>query len=167
MMTLSAGVSIILRTDNKNKRIIMAIIIDHELDIDATAETVWRVIADLPRYGDWNPFVVSCKSTLKLNTPIKMRVKVMPFFAQPQQETILEHLPGEALSYGIKMPLGMLSSHRRHRVSETEPGRARYVSTFKLEGWLSPVVKLFVGAQLQRGFNDMSAAIGRRALAIK
>ncbi|CAH0991650.1 hypothetical protein SIN8267_01760 [Sinobacterium norvegicum] len=145
----------------------MAVVINHQIDIDTTTETVWQVITDTKKYGEWNPFVVACHSTLAVGSPINMKVRVMPFFAQPQKETILEHLPGEALSYGIKMPLGMLSSHRRHWVTETEPGKACYVSTFKLEGWLSPLVKLFVGGQLQRGFNEMSAAIGQRALQLK
>ncbi len=30
-----------------------------EIDIEAPPETVWRILTDLERYGEWNPFVVS------------------------------------------------------------------------------------------------------------
>ncbi|ROR98747.1 polyketide cyclase/dehydrase/lipid transport protein [Sinobacterium caligoides] len=144
----------------------MAIMIKHEVPVKAPAEVVWGVIADMPRYGEWNPFVVACESSLVVSAPIRMKVRVMPFMAQPQTETVLEHIAGESLSYGIAMPFGMLSSNRRHLVVPKEDGTSCYYSTFELNGWFSPVVKLFVGRQLQRGFSEMSAAIGRRALTL-
>ena len=28
-----------------------------EIEINAAADTVWTVLTDLGRYGDWNPFI--------------------------------------------------------------------------------------------------------------
>ena len=42
----------------------MGFIIDETVYIDAPAEVVWQVLTDLPSYGEWNPFVSRCESTL-------------------------------------------------------------------------------------------------------
>ena len=137
------------------------------LTVAAPADTVWRVVTDLPRYPEWNPFVVACRSTLEPGTPIAMRVRVLPFVAQPQRETIFEHVPGRRLRYGIHpLPLGALASSRAHEVEAVGPETSRYVSTFTLDGWLAALVATLLGKRLERGFSSMSAAIKARAEAL-
>ena len=137
--------------------------IEHVLEIDAPAERVWQVIVDLDRYPEWNPFVVSCRSTLEVGSPIDMRVRVFPFFAQPQRETIFEHVPGRRLCYGVpRNATGALESRRCHHVEALGPARSRYTSRFELEGWMAPVVRALLGGCLRRRFGEMSAAIGTR-----
>ena len=140
------------------------LVIEHDLEIAASAERVWQVIVELDRYPEWNPFVVACRSSLVVGEPIDMRVRVLPWFAQPQRETILEHQPGRRLCYGVPGDaLGALASRRCHEVSALGPARARYVSRFALSGWLMPVVRGLLGARLRAGFTAMSEAIQRRA----
>jgi hypothetical protein len=141
--------------------------ITETLEVAAPAATVWTVITDLDRYPEWNPFVVACRSTLQPGSPIDMRVRVLPFVAQPQRETIFEHEPGRRLSYGLApKPLGALASHRSHTVEAAGPERARYVPDFRLDGWLAPVVQGLLGRRLSAGFAAMSAAIKARAEAL-
>jgi hypothetical protein len=141
--------------------------ITETLEVAAPAATVWAVITDLDRYPEWNPFVVACRSTLQPGSPIDMRVRVLPFVAQPQRETIFEHEPGRRLSYGLApMPLGALASRRSHTVESMSAERARYESDFRLDGWLAPVVQGLLGRRLAAGFAAMSAAIKARAEAL-
>jgi hypothetical protein len=140
------------------------LVITQTLEAAAPVGTVWAVITDLERYPEWNPFVVRCVSTLEPRTPIDMRVCLFPGFAQPQREEIFEHVSGERLSYGIRqLPLGVLSSRRSHEVEALAPDRTRYVSRFRLGGWLAPVVSLLLGRRLEQGFVAMSTALVRRA----
>jgi hypothetical protein len=142
----------------------LSFVIDESLDIDAPSELVWEVITDLPRYGEWNPFVIGCKSSLVEGDPIDMRVQIFRQFAQPQREYIKSHVPGEKLCYGLPpQPLSSLTSMRCHEVEPLGEGRCRYRSHFELSGWLAPVVKTLGGGPLGRGFAGMTAAIKQRA----
>lgn len=144
------------------------IVIEHVREIDAPAERVWGVIADLDAYPVWNPFVVTCRSTLVVGDPIWMRVRIFPSFTQPQRETIFEHDSGRRLRYGLApLPFGALASDRSHEVEALGPGRARYVSHFELRGWLAPLVRTLLGARLAHGFGAMSDAIAARAEALE
>lgn len=135
----------------------------HTETVAAPSDTVWNVIADMDSYKEWNRFVVGCKSSLKVGEPIMMWVRVLPWFAMPQRETIVAHREGEFLEYGIKLPLGMLSSSRQHNVRSVDEKTAQYDSVFRLQGWFAPVVSVMLKSQLQRGFNDMTAGIVQRA----
>ncbi len=139
-------------------------VIEHERRVDAPPEVVWRVITDLACYGEWNPFVVGCRSTLAVGDPIEMRVHVFAAFAQTQRETILEHVAGRRLCYGIAgAPLASLASRRCHEIATQPGGGTLYRSRFRLSGWLAPVVRLSLRRRLERGFAAMSDALARRA----
>jgi hypothetical protein len=141
-----------------------AFTIDHVHEIDAGAARVWAVIADLDAYPAWNPFVVGCRSTLEVGAPIWMRVRIFGSFAQPQRETIFEHVAGSRLCYGLApLPLGALASRRCHELEPLGPDRTRYRSHFELRGWLAPLVRVLLGARLAQGFGAMSDALAARA----
>jgi len=142
----------------------MSFVIDHSVEIEASAETVWQAIVRLEKYAEWNPFVVACRSTLEVGSPIDMKVRLFDTFTQKQRETIFEHVPGKRLSYGVEsMPLGALSSLRSHEVHAVDVHRARYDSHFELNGWLAPIVRRLLGGRLRKGFGGMTEALARRA----
>lgn len=134
------------------------------LVIDAPAPLVWEVVSDLPRYEEWNPFVVRAVSSLAVGDPIAMRVKVLPFLVQPQRETILEHEPGTRVCWGVPGRAGSpIRSRRCQEVRAEGDTRTHYVSDFALQGWLAPLVMTLLGRRLHAGFQAMSQAVKERA----
>ncbi|WP_194834608.1 SRPBCC domain-containing protein [Nocardia sp. XZ_19_369] len=145
----------------------MAFVIDATVDIDAPAELVWQVITDFPRYGEWNPFVSECRSSLVPGEPIDMVVHLGPR-PRRQREWIRSHTPGHELSYSMKpVPLGTLNSFRSHTITPIDAERTRYESHFELNGWLRPVVVALLGKHLQRGFAGMTAGVKERAESLR
>lgn len=141
----------------------MAFVIGHDLEVDAPAERVWEVITDLDRYGEWNPFVPECRSSLRPGEPIDMKVKLLGP-PQSQREYITDRDEGRGFAYSMKpMPLGALSSWRSHAIEPLDAGRSRYRSHFQLDGWLAPVVRALLGRKLEAGFESMSHAVKKRA----
>ncbi|MGJ8671153.1 MAG: SRPBCC family protein [Oceanococcus sp.] len=137
--------------------------INHEIDINAPASSVWAVITDFDSYSQWNPFVVSAKSNLKAGEPIDMKVKLLGP-VQRQVEIILDVNEGKGFSYCMKpFPLGALSSQRSHRIIDLGDGRSHYSSHFHLQGWMMPLIRGLMRPALERGFSGMSVAIKERA----
>lgn len=141
----------------------MAIIIDHEVEINAAAETVWEVITDVATYPEWNPFVLACQTSLKPGEAINMKVKLGNGI-QKANEIIDEVHTGRGFSYRMKPPpLGALRSYRTHDIEPRDIRTCVYRSHFELNGWLSPVVAMIMRSKLQAGFDGMAAAIKKRA----
>lgn len=141
----------------------MSFSIDHSLEVNAPPEKVWEVISDLDSYGEWNPFVRECRSSLKPGDPLRMKVQ-LGSSVREEEEIVEQYTEGKGFAYGMKPPpLGALKSFRSHRIEPLGEGKSRYISHFELNGWLAPVVKAFVGSKLQTGFDDMSEGIRKRA----
>lgn len=132
-------------------------------DINAPIAVVWEVISRLEDYPQWNEFVVACESTLEVGSPIIMQVCVTSSSPRQQTETIRAHEPGQLLAYGMRAPLGLLSSHREHRLAALDANSTRYESLFELRGPLSPIVAGLLGANLRRGFSVMVGGLAARA----
>ena len=132
-------------------------------EIEAPCNIVWSVITNAHEYAEWNEFVTSCRSSFEVGSPIKMKVRVLPFFSMPQQETIRRCEDGCLIEYGFCKPLGMLSSSRHHILTSTGEAKTRYESVLVLKGWLAPIVRLMLGRQLRRGFGDMTEGIACRS----
>jgi uncharacterized protein YndB with AHSA1/START domain len=146
----------------------MTFVIDATVDIDAPVELVWQVITDFPRYGEWNPFCVECRSSLVPGEPIDMLVKLVGSTPRRQREWVRTHTPGHELSYAMKpVPLGALHSQRSHTVTALGSDRTRYESHFELAGRLQPVVTALLGKALERGFAGMTAGIRRQAESLR
>ncbi|MEV6773450.1 SRPBCC domain-containing protein [Nocardia sp. NPDC051030] len=142
----------------------MAFVIDNTVEIEAPAELVWQVLTDVDNYGEWNPFVPECKTTLEPGTPIDMQVRLVGPKPRAQREYIKTHTPGSEFSYGMKpAPLGLLSSIRQHTLTPLGDGRTRYESHFQLNGPLSVVVGGLMSKALHKGFNGMTDGLKQRA----
>lgn len=126
--------------------------------INAPRKTVWEVITNTECYSEWSKFVVACDTTFEPGTPIKMKVKLLSFTIN-QNETMWDCREEELIDYRTKLPLKMLSSVRQHRLEVIDDSTTRYRSLFELKGWLSPIVRFFLGKQLRRGFADMTKGI--------
>ena len=142
----------------------MPFVIDETLDVAAPPAVVWRVVTDLSRYGEWNPFVVACRSTLAVGDPIEMSVRLVAGLAQPQREVILAHEPGVRLCYGLDGGMtGAIVSRRCHELTAVDDRHTRYRSRFELSGWMMPMVRGLLGGRLRHGFGAMTAAVRARA----
>jgi len=142
----------------------MSLVIEQAFEVDAPAELLWQVVSDLPAYSEWNPFVVRCRSSLVVGSPITMQVQLLPWFTQKQQETVFEHVPGRTFCYGLDGgAIGAVISRRCHVVRAVGETRAHYSSRFEMSGWLAPVVATLLGSRLEHGFASMAEALRRRA----
>ena len=140
----------------------MSFVIEKTLEIKAPPEVVWEVLTDFPKYGEWNPFVVECRSTLTPGEAMDMKVKLIGP-AQRQVEWMVETVPGKRFEYQMKpFPLGALRSRRSHDLEATTAG-TRYRSYFRLEGWMMPLVRALFGKPIETGMRGMWEALQRRA----
>ena len=137
---------------------------DHVVEIDASPETVWRVLTTFDEYEEWNPLAVRCRTSLVPGEPIDMWVRLTPGQLRKQREWVRTHTPGEEFSYRMKpVPLGALRSLRTQAVSAVDGNRTRYVAHFEVRGWLEPLVRLLLGRSLRRGFDGVATGLKARA----
>ena len=80
------------------------------------------------------------------------------------QKVLMKHgFPHRKTENWKYLPLGLLESSRQHYLSELNANTSHYESRFCLRGPLAPLVSVLLGAQLRRGFREMTLGIVARA----
>jgi hypothetical protein len=134
------------------------------VEIDAPAERVWSILEDLDAYPDWNPFTVRIETDFVVGHRIVLHVSFDGAKPMRQAEILRRWAPGEELVWGMTIgPAWFFRAERAQRVEVLGPVRCRYISEDAFAGLFSPVVELFFGAKVQRGFDALGAALRRRA----
>ena len=135
----------------------------HPMDIRAPAEDVWGILADVEKYGEWNPFTTRVESALEVASPVDLLVD-MRFFKTRQRQWIQAVEPPGLLAWGMAGGARLLLLSRREQRLETRGDRrCRYHTTDTFSGLLAPLVVLLFGRIVRRGFNDAARALKARA----
>lgn len=129
--------------------------------IHAPLEVVWRLLTDLDSYERWNRFTPRIQGELRVGARLVLWARVGPFL-MPNLERIEVLDEGRELTWGTTWPLGLLRGRRWQRLHPTPDG-CRYETEERFEGLLAPLVALFAGSLVRRGFESMAAGLARQA----
>ncbi|MCO4748157.1 MAG: SRPBCC domain-containing protein [Proteobacteria bacterium] len=137
------------------------------VEINAPIERVWEVLADFPRYGEWNPFVVGVEGDAYVGSHITLNVVFPSGRKARAKEVVTEWQPPTsgraAFTYrynGRGRLLSMIKANRSQTLVELSPGKCRYETTESFSGWLSMAVPL---ADVRAGIEAHAAALKSRA----
>ena len=141
----------------------MATTIRAEIEIDAPVERVWAILADLPRYGEWNPFTPRVDGSLSVGKTVMLHVMLGRKPPMRTPEVVSEVEPGRRFSWGRGGSSRILRASRSQVVEPVGAGRTRYVTADVFAGVLSPLVIAIYGKAVERGFRSVAEALKVRA----
>ncbi len=136
------------------------------VEIEAPASVVWRVLTDLDRYAEWNPFCIKCESTLEMGAPVRMTV-VNPW-DRAEHNVFVEYVcafePEHLLSWNMDWSEAWPYAGRRDQVIEKlGPARCSYYSTDAFLGETGVHIMRFGGSWISFGLTATARALKARA----
>jgi len=133
------------------------------VDVDAPAETVWKVIADTSRYPEWNPFIQKVEGDLREGGRVAVTIKA-PGRKPVTFKALVHRLdPGRELRWrGRWFVPGVFDGEHALTVEPLPDGRARFRSHEAVTGVLVPVLGTAM-RQSQMGFELLCGAVKERA----
>jgi hypothetical protein len=156
----------------------MAPIASHSIAIFAPIETVWSVMTDLARYGEWNPFITNIAprgAQVGIGTELELSVKWASGGGARTVE-IIDRLeppapaPGgtrrAAMEYrftGLLASLSLVNGSRIQEIEQSPDGPTTYRTSEAFFGLLARAVPV---ARVQRGFELHAQALKVRAEAL-
>ena len=132
------------------------------IEIDATPDEVWPVLADLDAYDEWNPFIVSSSGTVEAGATLTntMRDATGETTFTP---TVLAATPGRELRWLGKLGPGAVFDGEHSFLIETvRPGRVRLVQTERFSGVLVPFFRGQLHDNTLPQFHAMNEALAQR-----
>ena len=133
-----------------------------EVEIEASAETVWDVLTDFAAYPEWNPFIVKAEGELVSGRHIAVKIQPPGHRASSFRPKLLSVEPGSGFRWLGRLGVrGVFDGEHAHEIEPLGPHRSRYVQSEQFHGAL---VAPFGGMlrDAERGFGEMNAALKER-----
>ncbi len=134
--------------------------IEASIEIDASAETVWQVVADFARYPQWNPFIFEVSGEIREERRVAVALRLPSAGTWRFRPVILvSQAPSEIRWLGHTLFRGVLDGEHIFLIQPLSADKVRFVQREKFRGLLAPLVAPFFSAATQRGFEAMNSAL--------
>jgi len=135
-----------------------------EIEFDGTPDEVWTVLADLPAYAEWNPFMKKIQGEPTVGAKLEVRMEPEGERAMTFRPTVLTAEPGRELKWlGHLLVPGIFDGEHRWLIEETGPGKVRFTQSERFGGILVPLLwKKLRDGGTAKGFRAMNEALARR-----
>jgi uncharacterized membrane protein len=134
----------------------------HEELIDAPVEAVFKIIADVPNYPNWNPFIASASGKVEVGGVISGR-SVVGKYTTSYRHKIFELIPNNSLCWQDFGFTTLFYHSRRSRYTETRDGKTYYKCHLSISGPFSGLVNLIFGKGLRNGIVSEAKATKKEA----
>ena len=142
----------------------LSVELDVVTDIEAPAHAVWRVLRATPRYGEWNPFIVSIEGAVAVGGRVAVLLALPDRQPQTLRPKIIELREGRILAWRGRVGVpGVLDAEHRLEVQEADSRHCRFVQHERFTGVLVPAVRSVLTVNTPAAFLAMNTALAQQA----
>jgi len=131
--------------------------LNSEIEINASPETVWKLLTDTSRFPEWNPFLRRLSGELKVGQ--KLVVFMQPSGANGLEfrPVVMKVEPNRELRWlGHLIIPGLFDGEHIFQIEALDDKRVRFHQREIFSGILVPLLKKSLDADTRRGFNEMN-----------
>ena len=132
------------------------------VDIAATPEQVWAVLADLDSYCEWNPFIQSASGQLAEGATLTLRLVPSQGRAMTFRPKVLAAQPGVLLRWIGRLIMPGIFDGTHQFALEDLGGHTRVTQSETFRGILIPFTGKTI-TQTETEFNKLNQALKQRA----
>ncbi len=138
----------------------MAKTITSEIEINATAEKIWKILTDFEAYPEWNPFIVSLQGPVATNQKFNVKIKPVNGQAMTFKPTVLVYEPNKEFRWlGHLLFNGLFDGEHSFRIIELNPNKCNFIQSETFKGILVPLFKTMLEVNTFEGFKLMNSRL--------
>jgi hypothetical protein len=135
-----------------------------DVEIAAPAARVWAILADLPAYPAWNPFIRRIAGELAPGARLEVRLEPPGGMGITLRPTVLAVDAARELRWlGHLLVRGLFDGEHRLALEPLGAGRVRFVQEERFSGLLVPLLAKSLDTHTLPGFEAMNRALKARA----
>ena len=135
-----------------------------EIQIDAPAERVWKLLTDFDSYPQWNPFIRNISGQPAPGERLEIRLAPPGGRAMTFRPTVLTAEPQRELRWlGHLLAPGLFDGEHSFTIEPLAEDRVRFVQREAFKVLLVPLFARGLEANTRRGFEQMNGALKERA----
>lgn len=138
-----------------------------ELEINAPAEEVWKVLVDFPQYGEWNPVITSIDGAPYVGEKISFKIRAAPGVEIPIvacEILVANAAQGELRWRGPAIPVldQVIAGEHYFIVQSAGEGKSRFVHGENFTGLLAAPLEPLLQQRLTDSYSEMNRALRAR-----
>ena len=135
-----------------------------EIEIGTSANRVWQILTDFPRFPEWNPFIRSVRGKAAEGAELKILVEPPGKRSMVFKPRVTRVVPDQEFRWlGRLIVPGVFDGEHIFEIDPRGGDRVRFVHRECFSGVLVPVLWKSMGASIRRGFEAMNEALRKRA----
>lgn len=134
-----------------------------EIEIQASKDTIWRVLTDFDQYSKWNPFIKSVAGTVEVGQVIE--ITLTPPDAKPMtfKPKVLTFQQKSELSWiGHVIIPGIFDGEHHFQLVDLGDGKVKFIQKETFSGILVPFMQSMLENNTKRGFIAMNEKLKTR-----
>lgn len=133
------------------------------IDIGATPEQVWRVLADFPAYPRWNPFMREVQGQARENERVRVHLRLPGGRAWTFRARVTRAIPAAELRWrGGLWVRGVFDGEHTFIIVPHGVTGVRFIQRERFTGLLARVLVPLIRKRTLRGFEIMNLALKRK-----
>ncbi len=137
--------------------------IEHRIGVQAPAEVIWEIIADIPGWADWNPLYPKAQGNLRIGEVLTLTLALPGEAPQIIQPEIVDWVPNDQILWKLSMLRGLVRSVRFIEIEILGPTNCIISNGEIFQGLLGPSVAQSKRRAIRQGFTGMGEALAARA----
>lgn len=137
--------------------------IEHRIGVQAPAETIWDVIADVPGWEVWNPLYPKASGQIRIGELLTLTLALPGQETRMIQPRIVDWTPNELVHWRLSAMGGFVRSIRYIEIEALGPASCILSNGEIFDGLLAPIALRQLGRSIHQGFRAMGEALAARA----
>lgn len=133
--------------------------IEHRIGVQAPAEVIWELIADLPGWSDWNPLYTEAKGAIRIGETLTITMQLPKEPPREIRPVVLEWVPNEQLHWKLSMLGGFIRTVRYIEIEQLAEQSCIVANGEIFGGLMGPGLARRLGGRIHRGLREMNEAL--------
>lgn len=161
---VALGALIVLIAGYTTYTVVRPFVLHTAIEIDASPERVWKVLADRDKYAEWNPFIISSTGELTAGGTITNVLRDTKGKETSFTPELLVVEPNRELRWIGKVPPAFIfDGEHSFRLEELPNGRTRLIHEETFRGAAVPFTRSMLNNTIKPQFIAMNEALAARA----
>jgi hypothetical protein len=163
-LLVALGTVVVLAAGYTVYTIVRPFVLHTEIEVDATPEQVWKVLADREAYPEWNPFIISSTGELTAGATVTNVLRDTEGKETTFTPELLAVEPNKELRWIGRIAFGgIFDGEHAFRLQELPNGRTRLIHEETFRGAAIPFTRSMLTDTIKPQFVAMNNALAARA----
>lgn len=133
------------------------------IDIPASAERIWNVLMDFPRFPEWNPFIRFIEGPQSTGAALKVTIHPPGATKMNFRPLVLEHAVNREFRWkGVMFIRGLLDGEHYFKLAPNGDASTRFTQGEVFDGILVRLLRGTLDGGTRAGFEAMNLALKQR-----